>query len=410
MNNLVRYLKKVISIACLWIVICVTAFSSAYSSDDVDDNGLILSTTRFLDSLSYNYKGFEMQVAGVSIGEEYDDNVTFSKDDRKEDFITSLGLGLSAKYEGKLRSLELRGNIIGRIFSQNSDFTNLTEDLNVTFKNEFSRYSRMSVRNKFEHSDEPLFFREDYYTQQFGRGQGRFEYFQNDFYIDYARDVTKQLTLIAKYNNVIDLLSGQDYQDSLLNKAGVEAGYIFSSTTTSLFSYDFANRRFQDESHASIHTVTTGIKQFITEKLAFDGRTGLNYIDSFDNDHFTKPVFMTSLIYQKDTDTIARLSFEKKHETSRYEEDIFDNWRTTASVSRQLLERLRGSLSVFYGEGEYLILDTKNKLLGANSAFVYDIARNLKGNFTYTFTRSDDDPGTFYYTKNTVFFGLTAEF
>ena len=33
----------------------------------------------------------------------YDDNVTFDKENKIDDFITILGVGMSAKYEGKLK-------------------------------------------------------------------------------------------------------------------------------------------------------------------------------------------------------------------------------------------------------------------------------------------------------------------
>ena len=53
--------------------------------------------------LSYNYKGFDIKLKGITLGEMYDDNVTFDKENKIDDFITILGVGMSAKYEGKLK-------------------------------------------------------------------------------------------------------------------------------------------------------------------------------------------------------------------------------------------------------------------------------------------------------------------
>lgn len=414
-NNLARYYKTFLATTCLWVLIFTVTSSTIYSFDNADDDASVndrldLSLTRLIDYLSYSYKGFDIHITEIAVSETFDDNVTLANENEREDFITDAGLGVGVKYEGKNRTLELIGSVTQRLFARNSNFDNTTEDVILSFQNEFSEYDRMSLNNFFTHSNEPLFFREDFFEEQFGRGGGRFEYFRNRFNIDYSRDITKQLTTIVRYDNYLDAFSGVDIEDSLLNKASVEADYLFSSATTALFSYDFTNRRFEGGNDASINTVTAGIRQYITKKLYFDGRTGLNFIDTFDDGNLTKPLYFASFTYQKDTDTIARLSFEKKNDTSPYVEDIFDRWKTTASVSRQLLERLWGSFSVFYGDGEYISSNFKTRLLGANSTLRYDITKYLKGNMTYTFSESDSNIETAGYTKNTFLLGLTAEF
>jgi uncharacterized protein (PEP-CTERM system associated) len=75
-----------------------------------------------------------------------------------------------------------------------------------------------------------------------------------------------------------------------------------------------------------------------------------------------------------------------------------------------MLERLGCSLSIFYGEGEFVSSTFKQKLLSTNSSLKYDISRNLKGNLTYTYSQLDSNVETFGYSKNTVFLGLVAEF
>ncbi|NUO09231.1 MAG: hypothetical protein HUU08_11215 [Candidatus Brocadia sp.] len=414
MKQLVRYFKTIstaISIACLWAIFVTVAISSAYSSDN---DSLDLTVTKFLDSLSFNYKGFDIKVMEVSVGEEFDDNVTYNEKNQVEDFITTLGSGLGVKYEGKTRSLEFLGKAKGRIYAENPDFNNITEELLLNFVNEFSRNDRIRLRDDFIHSDEPLFYREDFFSEQFGRTQGRFEYFRNNFHIDYAKDISKQLTVITKYDNSVNIFSGiedsDNLENSVLNNPGFEIDYLFSSTTTSLFSYDFINRRFEGGEDASINKITAGIRQYITKKLYFDGRAGFDFIDSYDDKSTTKPVIFTSIAYQKDTDTVASISFDRQDTTSPYVDDVFENWRTTLSLKRQLMERFQGSLSIFYGEGEYMSSNFKTRLTGANATFRYDINQSLRGTFTYTYSHDNTSSEDLGYTKNTVFFGLAASF
>ena len=170
MNNLARYLKT-ISTACLVVVIFTAALSRAYA---FDNDRLDLTITRFLDSLSYNYKGFDIKITEVSIGETFDDNLTFAKENIQEDFVTDLRLGLGVKYEGKTRTFELTGDIANQTFAKHDTFNNITQHINLNFKNEFSKRDRISLNNVFTHFESPSSTDEGdegdegYYSQQFG--------------------------------------------------------------------------------------------------------------------------------------------------------------------------------------------------------------------------------------------------
>ncbi|OHB70335.1 MAG: hypothetical protein A2W17_09465 [Planctomycetes bacterium RBG_16_41_13] len=75
-----------------------------------------------------------------------------------------------------------------------------------------------------------------------------------------------------------------------------------------------------------------------------------------------------------------------------------------------MLERLGCSLSMFYGEGEYVSSAREQRLLGVNSSLNYDINRNLKGSLVYTYSQRNSNFENAEYSKNTVFLGLTAGF
>ena len=406
-NNLTRHLKTIV-ITCLWAVIFTASLSSAYA---FDNDRLDLTITRFLDSLSYKYKGFDIKITEVSVGETFDDNTTYANKNEKEDFITNARLGLGVKYEGKTRTFELTGDIAYKSFAKNYTFNNITQHINLNFKNEFSKRDRINLKNVFTHVEAPSSDEEDFTSQQFGRSRGRFEFFQNKFDINYSYDIAKQLSLFVKYANEINIFPGTNRPNSFLNKPGIGLSYLFSPTETIfLFSYDFISAQFEDEQDATINTIGPGIRQYITKKLFFDGRTGVDFIDSFDDETLTKPFVQASLTYIVDERTRARLSFDKKYQTSPYFADIFNNWRTSASLTRQMMERLGCSLSIFYGEGEYVSSSFEQRLLGVNSSLNYDISRNLKGRLTYTYSQLGSNSETAEYSKNTVFLGLTAGF
>jgi hypothetical protein len=364
---------------------------------------LLMTVLLLLPTSAYSYKirGIDVKPHGT-ITETYDDNVSYVKDNKKSDFVTSLKLGLGAKYEGKTRSLELTGNVTQHIFADNKDFNNTSQHLILNFQNEFSKYDRVSVKNVFTHAEEPQSFEDN-----FGRTTGRFSYFLNNFNLDYTKDLTKQLNFTVKYANVMYLVSSEGRPDSYLNRIGFEAGYALSSATSFLFSYDFENRKFDPGKDASTHTIAPGLRRYITKKLYFDGKAGIDFIDSFDDKAHIKPLIFASITDEIDENTRASLSFTKRYSTTSYVEGLFNSWRISGAFTRQLLERLKGSLSCFYGEGEFASLDFTQNLQGASVAFTYDIRENLKGNTYFNEDSNIEDSG---YTNNTVFLGLTANF
>lgn len=406
-NNLKRWYKIILSVVFLSVLIIMPG-SNLYS---LDYNRLDTSLMDFLSTLSINYKGFDIKLKGISIGETYDDNILFTKKDTKEDFITNAGFEASVKYEGNNTSLEIIGNLYSETFAKNDSLSNVSEGVTLNFKTDFSEYERINLKNTFSHTYVPLWFEGvQFFEEQFGRTEGRFSYYKNRFNIDYSRDITEHVAINARYRNDVDIFSEDTLSDSLLNGFGLGTDYLLNPDTTLFFTYDYSNRRFEDEEDAEIHILAAGIRRQITTKLYLDTGAGLDFIDAFDDIDLIRPVVQASIAYEINEYTRARLAFTKKYDSSPFSKDIFNFWRTSALFTRKISERLATSVSLFYGSGEYISSDFEQRLLGFTPSFVYDINKNLKGNFTYTYSFSDSDIETAEYTKNTIFLGLTAEF
>ncbi|MCF6158936.1 MAG: hypothetical protein E3K32_10270 [wastewater metagenome] len=407
MNNLTRYLK-IVFIAGFCIISQLFTFLKAYSFD-IDEP--VLSVTNFLDSLTYDYRGVNIKLLGVSIGETYDDNITFSETDEEEDFVTDISFAVGVSYEGKRNTFGLVGNISSQIFAKNSEFNHVAEDVDLKFMHEFSEQDRINVKNSFYHSEAPLFFRDDFFDEQFQRTDGRFDHYRNRLDIDYQKDISKQITGTIWYGNNINAFSGVDIAASYTNEAGIEADYLLSSLTQFSLSYDFRNIQFENDEDATINTVTAGVRQYITKKIYFDGAVGLDFIDSFeDGEEFTRPLYAASFVYEVSDRTEATVSFTKRDETNPYVSDVFHQWRTSVGFKRQLSERLKCALSAFYGDGEYVFSNFEREFLGGRATLGYDITKNLSGNFTYAYSDLNSNISTAEYEKNTVFLGLVAEF
>lgn len=353
---------------------------------------------------AFLYKGLDIKVEG-KVREMYDDNITLtSSGNKKEDFITRLTLGLGVKYGRRTRTLDFKGRINKHIFAKYHNFNKMSKELELNFQNEFSKYDRMTLKNVFTSTYENYGFEEE-----FGRPEGRYRSSRNTFNLVYDKDISKHLTVIAKYTNAIDRIHREGARNSYLNSVGFETNYIYNPDTVFLMSYDFSRRNYDNVGAISTHTVAAGVRQYITKQLYFDGRGGVDFITSLENTKDTGEYIQGSLTDEIDENTTASLSFTKRKQTISYREDFFDSWRISGLFKKQLSEKLGSSFSGFYSEGKYKSLNPKDRLRGISIMFNYNFGENLKGDLTYSDINETRGYGG-RYARNLISSGLTIEF
>ncbi|MFH0838665.1 MAG: outer membrane beta-barrel protein [Candidatus Omnitrophota bacterium] len=341
----------------------------------------------------------------TSASERFDDNITYTKDNKKDDLITTATAGIDVRYEGKTRLLEFTADISRQLFADNSIFDNTSRDMTLNFQNEFSKYSRINIRDSFTHADEPRSFED-----ALGRTSGRYSYDTNRINAEYSRDITKQFAVLARYLNETNTYSREDLVDSTLQAAGLQAGCIISSDFNVLTSYDYAKRKFDNGAHSTIESFGAGLRKYLTKQLYLDARGGRDFITSYSDTDYKKPSISASLTSDIDSNTTASVSYAKQYRTSSYTEDLFNYWQVSGSLTKRLLERLGFALSGYYGDGKYITSGTEDKLTGSSVGFTYDIGDNMRGNLSYSYSRTDSTVDISEYTKNSVTAGVSIEF
>jgi len=364
---------------------------------------LVIFLILFLSSnvYSFPYKDFDIAIQG-SIGEMYDDNLTYVKYDKKGDFITTLGFVLDARYEGKRRALQFTGTINQLFNTKFKDIKNSSENLTFNFNNEFSKYDRVSLTDTFSHTQSPATFEEE-----FGRIRSRYNSYSNNIALNYSKDISEQFTLVTRYTNSLNRISGEGAQTSYRdNRLSFEVDYTHSIATIFFLSYDF----FKNNFNIFTHTFTAGMKRYITRRLYLDGRAGVDVTTFSDNNKSTQQRFDVSITDEIDENTTTRLSFIRRGQATSEVGDVFRNWQITGGISRDLLKRLSGSLSGFYGQGRFVSTDITDTLLGATFSLNYVFNERLQGNLQYSYSNLDSTDETRGYTKSTMFLGLTVTF
>jgi len=347
---------------------------------------------------------FDVKVL-TSLTETYDDNVAYTSTNEKDDFITRARIGLSALYEAKTESLELRGNIIHHKYADYDNYDNTSEDLSVTAHKEFSAYDRAIFSDTFTHAEEPSSFEDE-----FGRTSGRYSYNRNRLNIAYSREFSKEFTLIARYLNDFDTYSRSDLSDSMQNRIGFEGDYMISSDTTVYGMYDFYHRDFDPGSSATINSFSAGGRQYLTDHTFADAGLGYDLIHSFNNKDYIKPHFSASLTDDFDETTRLSASYDKRYYTNASTQDLFDYWRASLAFNKRLLQRLGFNTSVFYGKGRYTTFDIKDTLKGAAAGLSYDVSDNVTAGLNYSYSKTTSNYASRAYERNTISVSITAAF
>ena len=339
------------------------------------------------------------------VSETYDDNVAYTKINKVKDYITRPWVGFNASYDNKTTTFTASGNYYHEFYANKHGFDNNGGNFTGSVNSELSKFDRISVSDSFSITEEPRSFED-----VFGFTGGQYSSTRNRVDLGYARDISEHFGASLRYSNEINTYSRTSIPKSYYNTAGVEGAYIVSSDLSFIGAYDFTARDFSPGSNARVNTLSGGLRKYITKQLYFDGMGGVDFIDSFSGRKYTKPMALVSLSDDISDRTSATLSFRDRFDTVSYSQDLFDQWQVSAGLTHELFQKLKGTLSAFYGHGEYVSTFVKTNLIGSSAGLSYDINDHWKATADYSYSHETANFPLGGYLKNRVTLGLTAEF
>lgn len=347
------------------------------------------------NSFPFSSNALDLKISGT-ISETYDDNLTFEKDNKKEDFITTLGLGVGITHEGKRRSLSFNGNLNQRFNAKFSDIKSSSENLNIVFNQELSKYSRIRLTDIFSHSRFPSGFEEE-----FGRVAGRRESYNNNVNLYYVKEFSERINMNTSYTFSQSFFPDESVNDSSSNSFGFNVGYRYGISSTISLSSSYSSNNFGN----SIYSAGVGIKQqvYITKKSFFTGNVGLKG-NSNDNIGLNINVNYTTDIDER---TFFSFKFNTSDQLTDEGGEIFDNWRLSANFTRDILEKLMGSIAINYAKGTFSSTDITDTLLGSNSYLSYSFTESLRGSINYSLSNLDSTEENRKYMKNVVYVNIS---
>lgn len=345
---------------------------------------------------------WDLDVQGAA-AVDFDDNIDNAASGEEGDIITRLRVGLGATYEERLQTFDIRANVTQSLFFDNDDRNNTAEDLSLTYDRELSRYDRLSFSNRFDHRE----IIEDF-EDTLGTTSGRYQYYRNRARLEYERDLNPRADLRTYYSNESYSVSRGDLTDSLQHEIGVEADWQKDAANTLVAAYRFISRHYDPGDNIFLHVVTARWEHYFNPHLSVNSRTGLALADFDAGDDTVNPEAAVGLKYEFDQTGYASVRLANTSRANQSSNDVFESWRLTASVVRQLLARLRASVSLFYGEGEFENSSTRDEVAGFNSRLSYDVSEYVRVSAGYNLTRKTSNVASREYDKN--LFTLAVEF
>ncbi len=341
----------------------------------------------------------------ASANQTYDDNITYVHQNDTADFISAVTLGMLVGYQAARTRVEITTDITQQFFWDHDENHNTSEVLTARVMRDISKYDHIQVTDRFSHAYQPISF-----DQEFTRIEGRYGYYSNQFDISYIKDWSEQFSTRMGYGNDIDSTSRSDIPESLAHRLSLEGDFAFGSKSTIFAGYDFLNRKLDPGGSANINTLSGGLRKDLTGRLNFEGRAGVDFVDSYDSTSYVNPLWSITFTERMSEKETANLSFVRRYSTSPSTQDVFNSWRISGGVNRQLRKKLSGSLSAFFGRGEYVAFKIKDDLVGITSALSYEIRKDVRGSLSYTYSQSISNVDVREYKKNAISLGISTEF
>ncbi len=337
--------------------------------------------------------------------ERFDDNITFSKNDKKVDVIITSSLGIDINYESKKQSFTVNSIINQNVFLNNTTLTNTSQQAELSYLCYLSRYSTLILRDIYTHAHSPLTLEAD-----FGKDIGRYSYQQNSFYFNYIKDVNKHLSLDGMYENNYYYTGKHGSNNSLTHNIGLGLDYMINSATTLKLRYMFEVADFSIDGTSLTYTITAGLRRFITKQVYIDMAIGGSTVKPVYGKTTTNANMSVAVTDEISKTETVSLIYNKTTLPSVFSPDIFDSWKVTIKINKNLTDKAGINVAVFYGGGVFTKDATKDHQIGSNIKINYALTRNITGFIGYTYKAICSNNDSREYIRNFVELGVKLVF
>ena len=339
------------------------------------------------------------------IDEVYNDNVNTSGTDSQSDWLTNAMIGIDFVSEIRSVDISLTGNLYQQYSVENEERNVTYQDLMFALNKNFSENVTFGLSDVLQHYPESRSF-----GVLFGRSDANTGYLSNNFTTGLTVYATGKLFFTGVYSNGIMNNDSDTMSDTVLHNPGGSIGYSFDTANIVRLSYLYTLMKYDNGNSNRGDRGYIEYEKYYTKQLRSILHGGYDYIRTAEGEGLSNRV-MISIIDDVDKNNQLDISYLKEKTISNISNDIFDNWRISGTLTRDISERVAISLTLFYGIGTYQISKITEKLGAASIGLSFVVTEFVNFNIGYNYTRSNTKaPGIEEnsYNRNQISVGLSA--
>ena len=325
----------------------------------------------------------------------YDDNVTFAHANIRADVSQILSAGADLKLEASRNTFLAQTDVSRNLYVKNNSFANTAVVFRASDLFELSSRMRLNSSDYYERSEEPRSF-----DDTFGRNNGRYRTDKNNFSVGFDLDLNSQMIFQWTYRNEFTGYSRKDLDNSFLNQTGGRVEYAFDEANRMGLGYDFSFRDFSSGTSITGHLLAVDFGHHFTKQLQLVVKVGEDFIDDQDSGNSQKARYEISLLNDFDEATHAGLKYRQGLNSFAYSKDLFDSYQISASLAREITQRITVSGAGFFGEGEYQQSRIRDKLLGVGAEVDYALSQQISVGFNYSYSETISNQDVRTYRRN----------
>jgi len=394
----------------------------------------------------------------ISVSETYDDNINLEKDNKEDDWITSITPGLTLTVMTEETEVNLDYDLSFVLYARNKDNNTVRHSLTLSGLKgiPIAEHLTLDLDESFQVSEDPIEIsdyvtserrsRERYYRNTAG-GRINYHFGEGDFFYagfhhillendDPSLEDSQHYRPMAGFTYWFDIRNGVslDYsytrgefdvsEDFDQHRSSATYTHRFSPRTQTNLSYSYDSFDYEEirEDYVGIredyvvHSSSLGLSHQLTEQVSGSISGGYYVQDREQSDDTSGFIGNASLD--------GTFRFEKGAFTlngsSGYRQQFFEAenlgfskyYEASANFSYQLLERLSTTLSGFYTRDDYkeAVPDREDDTWGGSAALNCLLFHWLSGSLSYQYRQMDSSIGANDYIDNRVTLTLTASY
>ncbi len=324
---------------------------------------------------------------------------------------------MGVRQEGKTYTLDLMGHVNQQIYSMYFGLTNNNQDVTLNLSKSFSELITFQITDIFTNYPEP-----DTFAALFGNTYGRMRYWRNGFNLTGTFEANKHYMIrivysnqFSKYfythtrqwyiNNYISMnYSNQELKYSLNQGARIQHEVHWDSSNYSYLFYEYQWTKSFPGGVLQVHRPGIGYRHDFTKQLYIEGRVAPDIvfpptIRRTSITAFGTQIYLSSgtpydvslyayimLGHNIDQRTNAALSFTYQNSVLANNADPTTNWQIQGTLSRNIIDKLMLTSSIFYGQAYLFTSKTTIRLFGFSISPAFEFTENISMSVSYSFT------------------------